>query len=465
MTIRPDPGSFRDPSGGVFEFDGDVYRFLKGPTGATLLDLGRTEFFQELVSDGSVTGFTPVDRSQHAAVYEGLEEGDLVVQHPRLPLISYFFEWPFEMLKAAAECQMKVTRDAFANGYQVKDATAFNLQFVGTKPTFIDVASIEPYQAGSAWTAYAQFCQMFLNPLLFQALTGVAYQPWLRGLPEGLPVKDLRRVLPFRSKLRPGVFQNVVLQDWLNARLAGNQKAVKSIVSRPIPASSVAGTMKGMAAQVSRLKRRRAMSTWSNYEATKSHYSAEADQFKEEFVRSWVGSAKPEMVVDLGCNTGQFSVIAAENADYVVGVDGDEASVGALYERVKESHTNVLPLVIDLLSPSPSLGWAGSERPSFFERCRPDMFLCLALVHHLAIGGNVPLAMVVRWLASVAPRGVVEFVPKDDAMVQRLLVTRPDVFPSYTQDEFEARLEEHFTVRERASLPGSSRVLYSLGPR
>lgn len=464
MTIRRDPGSFRDPSGGVFESGGAVYRFLKGAAGAELLDLGQASFFQELVSEGTVTGFTPVARSDAPEIYEGLEEGDLVVQHPRLPLISYFFEWPFEMLKAAAECQMNVTREAFANGYQVKDATAFNLQFIGTRPTFIDVASIEPYRDGAPWTAYAQFCQMFLNPLLLQALTGVAFQPWLRGLPEGLPVGDLRRLLPFRSKLRRGVFQNVVLQDWLNTRLAGNEKAVSSIVSRPIPASSVAGTMKGIAGQVSRLKRRRALSAWSDYEATKSHYTAAADRFKEEFVRAAVGAIKPEIVVDLGCNTGQFSVIAAESADYVVGVDGDEASVGALYERAKDNHKNILPLVIDLLSPSPGLGWAGTERPPFFERCHAEMFLCLALVHHLTIGGNVPLAMIVPWLAGVAPSGIVEFVPKDDPMVQRLLLTRQDVYPSYTQEEFETRLEEYFTVKERAPISGSARVLYSLGP-
>ena len=465
MTIRRDPGSFRDPSGGVFERDGNLYRFLRGASGADLLELGETTFFQELVSDGVVTGFTAVSASESPSVYEGLEEGDLAVQHPRLPLISYFFEWPFEMLKAAAECQMDVTRNAFANGYLVKDATAFNLQFVGTKPTFIDVASIEPYRAGSAWVAYAQFCQMFLSPLLLQARTGVPFQPWLRGSLEGLPVHELRRLLPFRSKLRPGVFQDVVLQDWLDARLAGNQKAVSSIVSRSFPASSVASLMKRMASQVSRLKRRRSRSTWSDYETTKSHYSAAADEFKEGFVRASVKAAKPKMVIDLGCNTGQFSVIAAENADYVVGVDGDEASVGAFYERVKGSHKNILPLVIDLLSPSPAVGWANTERPPFFERCRADMFLCLALVHHLAISGNVPLAMVVQWLASVAPAGIVEFVPKDDPMVKRLLVTRPDVYPSYTQTEFETQVEQHFTIQERAPIPGSMRVLYRLGPR
>jgi ribosomal protein L11 methylase PrmA len=220
-----------------------------------------------------------------------------------------------------------------------------------------------------------------------------------------------------------------------------------------------------MQKQVQGLKRRKLRTTWSDYEDTKDHYSVAADAFKEEFVRNKLRSSAARTVWDLGANRGQFSLIAAESADQVVAIDFDEAAVGALYERLRGKAKNVLPLVIDFLNPSPGQGWAGVERQSLTARSRADAFLCLALIHHLSISGNVPFSLIASWLASIATSGVVEFVPKDDPMVKRLLLTRRDVYADYTQEHFEACLEPHFEVRERVGIADSKRVLYSLGPK
>jgi ribosomal protein L11 methylase PrmA len=227
----------------------------------------------------------------------------------------------------------------------------------------------------------------------------------------------------------------------------------------------VAGLLKRMEGQVQGLKRRKVKTTWGDYEDTKSHYSGTADTFKEEYVRQALPAAHAKTVWDLGANRGQFSLIAAESADYVVSIDFDEAAVGALYERVRGKHKNILPLVIDFLNPSPGQGWGGVERQSLTSRSEADAFLCLALVHHLSISGNVPFRMIASWLRSIAPSGVVEFVPKDDPMVKRLLLTKRDVYPDYTQEHFEACLEQHFRIKERTGIPESKRTLYSLAPR
>jgi ribosomal protein L11 methylase PrmA len=234
---------------------------------------------------------------------------------------------------------------------------------------------------------------------------------------------------------------------------------------REMPKAAVDALLKRMAKQVSGLKRRKVKTTWSDYEDTKSHYSSAADTFKEEFVRSFVRSSNSKSVWDLGANRGQFSLIAAETADQVVAIDFDEAAVGALYERLRGKATNVLPLVIDFLNPSPGQGWAGTERQGLTTRSNADAFLCLALIHHLSISGNVPLSMIVSWLAEIAPAGVVEFVPKDDPMVKRLLLTKRDVYANYDQSHFEACLEQHFAIKERVVIPESGRILYSLSSR
>lgn len=465
MTIRVDTGSFRDPSGGVIHLDGEIYRYFNGPGASDFSQLSATDFFTDLVASGQLIESCPVSRKEAAEIYAQMKDAELVIRHPRIPFISYPYEWSFEMLKVAAECHLDIARRAFEAGYLIKDATPFNIQFVGHRPVFIDVASIEPYQDGAHWTAYAQFCQMFLNPLRLQELTGVAFQPWLRGSLEGIDVDQLRRLLPLRSKFRKDVFLDVVLQHWFNRAFAANEQAVRSLAQRPVPSSSVAKLLKRMANQTKVLKRPKSRSMWSDYEANRSHYSARGQQFKEDFVRSTLQTQRAKTVWDLGCNRGQFSLIAAEAADYVIAMDADEASVAALYERIRGKVDNLLPLVIDLLNPSPALGWAGEERQSLAARGRPDSFLCLALIHHLSITGNVPLGMVARWLSSIAGAGIVEFVPKDDPMVQRLLITRRDVYHSYSQGDFEANIERHFQINQRAPIPDSGRTLYVLGPR
>jgi ribosomal protein L11 methylase PrmA len=463
--VRSDPGSFRDPSGGVIHSNGSVFRYFRGADAEAFQKLTESAFFRSSVASNLLIESVPVSKAASPELYAFAQGAELVVEHPRLPMVTYPYEWPFEMLKAAAECQMEVTRRAFENGYMVKDATPYNVQFVGGEPTFVDVASIEPYKKGRAWTGYAQFCRTFLNPLLLQSITGVPFQPWLRSSLDGIEPDQLRSLLPWRSKWRKSVFIDVVLQSMLGHKFADDTKSVKTIAGRDIPPQVVSGLLKRVDGQVRGLQRRRRKTTWGDYEDTKDHYSGTADAFKETYVRETVKSANAKTVWDLGANRGQFSLLAAETADLVVAIDFDEAAVGALFERTRGKYKNILPLVIDFLNPSPGQGWGGVERQGLTSRSDADTFLCLALVHHLSISGNVPVRMIASWLRSVAPGGVVEFVPKDDAMVQRLLLTKRDVYPDYTQAHFEACLEEHFRIKERKGIPESKRTLYSLGPR
>jgi hypothetical protein len=461
---RRDPGSFRDPDGGVIHLGDRILRYYRTDAAPAFQALNDSGLLRDLESRDLLVGSTPVDAGDEPEVYEGVrravgEDVGVVVEHPRVPFVSYAYEWPLEMLRDAAVCQLDVAEAALYRGYTVKDATSYNLQFRGPAPVFIDVASFEPHAEGTAWAGYAQFCRMFLNPLLLQSLRGVPFHPWLRHSLAGIDPSDLTRLLSFSNKMRPSVFIHVVLQSFLNRKMAGSA-SVQKAGSQKISKDATLGLVRGLRGAVSKLKRRgNDRSTWIDYEENLP-YAAEARAEKERFVEEAVASVSPRVTWDLGCNRGLYTLIAARHSGQVVAFDFDEPTVGALYETVRGKQSNVLPLVADLMNPSPDQGWAQSERMGLAARGPADFALALALVHHLAIGGNVPLPNVVGWFADVSRAGVIEFVPKSDPMVQRLLSTRPDVFPDYTEAAFERALEDRFTIGERYSLPGSERVLY-----
>jgi len=464
-SVILEPGSFRDPAGAVVLQGGRVFRYLTGAAGDDLLALLDAPWFQQLVEVGAVAGSRPLKRTEAPSLFAIDADVTVVVEHPRIEFVSYAYEWPFEMLRAAAQHQLELTSRAFEHRYIVKDATPYNIQYAGTRPVFIDVPSFEPYAPGEGWRAYSQFSRMFLNPLYVHAYGGIAFQPWLRSSLEGIDTDIVRRLLPLRAKLRKSVFFDVVLQSMLSRRFGNNERVLKSVATRTIPDDVVRGMLGRMTKTIERIRRPKGESAWTGYESAKSHYSGEADAFKEAFVRRTLESARPHTVWDLGCNTGQFSLIAASVAKHVVAIDSDEPSVDALYRRARASHPNILPLVMDLANPSPDQGWAQTERRGFSQRGIADWALCLALIHHIAISGNVPFPRFVDWLASSARSAIIEFVPKSDPMVQRLLLTRKDVYPQYTAERFEAALTQRFRIVERAAVPDCERVLYAVTGR
>jgi hypothetical protein len=458
--VHPDPGSFRDPASGVLLGHNRVFRFFTSGHVADFEALVETGLLKSLVERGAVIETKPLDIEEDPEPYRAVPDVGLLVEHPRIPFISYVYEWPFEMLRAAAIRSLEILQLALEKDLILKDATPYNIQFVGTNPLLIDVGSFERYQEGMPWIAYTQFCRTFLNPLLLQSFTGVPFQMWMRASLDGIEPTHLSSLLPLRHKLRKSVFIDVVLQAWLSRRYSSRSKNAPSLRERPIPKGVITGIVNRLKNSVAGMKRRgKAHSPWLDYEE-QCHYQPEALQYKDRFVEEALASARPQMVWDLGCNVGRYSIMAARHASHVVAMDSDEAAVGALYERISSQHANVLPLTVDFMNPSPSQGWAQEERRGLAERGTTRFALCLALVHHLAISGNVPLRRIVEWLSTITEAGVAEFVPKSDPMVQTLLRTREDVYSNYTQGAFEEALKEHFEITDVARLPNSERVLY-----
>jgi hypothetical protein len=387
----------------------------------------------------------------------------VLLRHERIPFVSYPYEWPFSTLKRAALLQLDLLVDALGAGLILKDATPYNVQWNGPRPVFIDVGSFERYRDGTAWEGYRQFCQLHLYPLLLAAWKGVPFQPWLRGSLDGIHPAEMRNLLSLRDRFRRGATTHVVLHARLEQRYASRTREVKSELKRAgFRKELVLANARKLHRLVEGLEWRGASAAWGAYTQTWTYSERDAER-KAAFVRDAARALAPKLVWDLGCNDGTYSKLCAAECAYVVATDADHHVIDQL---AREEHERILPLVVDLADPPPSLGWRGAERKHLPARGKPDLTLALALVHHLAITRNVPLAELLDWFASLDGALVIEFVDPSDEMAQRLLdAKREGLHGDYTRAEFERLLGERFDVERTEELAEGRRVLYLAHPR
>ena len=400
------------------------------------------------------------ERPLRDATDAGMRNARYLLEHARVPFISYPYEWSFGQLKAAALLHLDLVADALTRGLHLSDASGYNVQFLGANPVFIDVLSFRQYQRGDYWLGQRQFSEQFLNPLLLRALLGIPHNAWLRGSPEGIPSADLNAALPLTRKLSWNVFSQVTLPARVERKQAAT-RAGPTAPRRPLPRAAYRGLIDQLRHWVSKLAARDATpSVWREYESMGT-YADDERRRKRAFVDEFIAAAPPAMLWDIGCNTGDYSEVALRaDARYVVGFDADQGALDAAYARASAGDLDFLPLFLDAANPSPNQGWQQQERCGIEARGPADAILALALVHHLAIGRNVPLPSVLAWLTTLAPRGVVEFVPKNDPAVQRMLAGREDVFDAYDVANFESALTSHARILRAETISTAGRRLY-----
>lgn len=462
-TEQFDPGSFRDRSGRVFYRDEGVYRALDETAALEWRHAAQSDFVRRFMQAGRIV------RTQQSAVPPPDDAPNcwqLVLQHERVPFISYPYEWSCSMLRDAARLHLDLIEAALDEGCILKDATPFNVQFVGAAPVFIDVASIVRLSPGEAWMGYRQFCQLMLYPLMLQAYRGIDFQPVLRGRLDGIDPADMLRHLSVRDRFRGGVFTHVYLHARLQQRFGNPARdARQSLKSHGFHRDLIRANVRKLRRIVDGLQWGDTRSAWSGYTADCRHVAIDAPA-KAEFVRRIAGSRHWNLVWDLGCNTGHYARIAAEFADCVVAMDADHASIDELYRTLqREQVARILPLVVDLADPSPNRGWRGRERRDLPARGRPQLTICLAILHHLVIGRSLPLADVIDWLADLGGELIIEFVGRDDPQVEALLRHRTDQYADYTLENFERLLSSRFDLGRSIPLPTGTRQLLHAIPR
>jgi ribosomal protein L11 methylase PrmA len=456
-----DPASYRDPSGFVYRRDGVVHRQIAASYAPDWEAFTRSPLAARLVEQGKLL---PWSEATLEAAYDG--DAAAVIRPAALDFISHPYEWTFGELRDAALLTLDVELAALDQGFSLKDASAYNVQFRGVRPVLIDHLSFERRESDVPWPAYRQFCEHFLAPLALMAKCDIRCGLMLRSHPDGIPLDLAVGLLPGRTRLRFGLASHL----HLHARAQRGHAEDGAAASRAtLSLERLKALMGNLRSTVSGLHWDPAGTEWADY-AELEHPSYDTGAVgagaKARLVEQMIGEGSGRSCWDLGANTGAYSRIAAGRGYRVLAFDVDPAAAERHYRSLaSEGRTDTTPLVMDLADPSPSLGWAERERPGLLERANADLILALALVHHLAIGRNVPLPMVLDLFARLAPEALVEWVPREDPMVQRMLAGRVDIFDRYTEPGFQDALAKRFEVVARSPIDGSSRVLYHLRRR
>jgi hypothetical protein len=456
-----DPASFRDPAGFVFRRGDVLFRQVQPPGADDWKAFSESGLADRLVADGLMVAHEEVGTELAAA-----DGAAAVIRPDRIGFISYPYEWCFSQLKEAALLTLELQSRALDAGMRLKDASAYNIQFSGGRPIHIDTLSFERAPDTEPWPAYRQFCEHFLAPLALMAHRDVRCGLMLREFIDGIPLDLATSLLPGRTRFNFGLLSHLRMHAGAQRRAARSVpgKGESTPSARTVSPTGQRALLDSLRRTVGGL-RWDPTGHWAEY-ATTTSYSEAATASKGDIVRAMLAAVGGARAWDVGANTGVYSQMAAETGYDVIAWDQDAGSVEAHWRRVRDgAQPRVLPLVLDLSNPSPSLGWGLSERGSFLDRDTPDVALGLALVHHLAIGNNVPLPGVARLFARMAPHAIVEFVPKEDPMVRHLLSSRRDIFDGYTLEGFRDAFGTDFEILREEPVADSPRTLFLLRRR
>jgi len=457
--IVPNAGSFRDPSGQIYSEDGRIYRSIFAPGLRDFESARDAGVYANLIEGGLFVSHEEV------AVGPSTPEGTVIcLSHPRLPMISYPWEWPFSLLKEAALIHMEAMEMILPRGFWLRDATAFNAQFDGKHVVLIDTLSVGKRIPDSPWVAYGQFCSHFLAPLAMAAYGDIRMLSLWRNYIDGFPLDLAAGMAPFWKRYRPGLLMHLTLHARAQAMADKKEDIGKTeAVKQPkVSDRGLIGLIRSLRRTIEGIWWKRSSKVWEAYGDIRTYQTEDVTR-KSEYVDKMVQALSPDMVWDLGANIGEFSLIAASHGAFVVSIDGDPACTEYLYKKVSsgDAPKRILPLTMDLANPSPGLGWDSRERLSLADRGPADLVLALALLHHLVLSACVPFAMIAKWLGALGEHVLVEFVPPDDPMVQKLIRNRRGEHLPYDLQVFQASFGEIFRFQDEMTLP-NGRTLFLL---
>lgn len=437
----PSLPTFRDPSGYVELRSDGAYRTIRAPHDEPMREFLASPLAEKLVAEGRL-----IDSEQVSASGE-----EYVLRHPRVWFQSYPWEWAPSMWAAAAKLTLTLGYELVEQGWQLKDATPLNILFRGGRPVLVDVGSVERRDTKqTVWLAYGQFVRTFLLPMLAHTRLGWPLAATMTRR-DGFEPEEIYAALGWRGRLRQPALSAVTLPALLAKKVKSSGAASARPMADPEVSRHVAlRALKGLESQIKRVTPPQRVSTWSDYAATATHYSDQDHERKRQFVRESLGS-NPGRVLDVGCNTGVYSMLAAEAGADVVAIDTDAQAVDRLWLRTHAdaAGTKILPLHVDLAFPTPATGWENHESASFLARTQEsfDKVMMLAVIHHLLLSAQIPLDRIAALIVEITRRDlIIEWVPATDEKFREILRGRDEMYAHLTEEAFREAFNRHFAV-------------------
>lgn len=460
--LERDGGSYRDDFGYVYSLNNRIYRVLSDKGERHFQKLHKSAILEELYEKKYIV---KTDIVMDDEIIKFFPAPSMVLEHAKIDNLTYPYEWGFEQLKTAALFHLDFQLYLLQREFVLRDASAYNVQFLGPTPVFIDVLSIAPYEKGEIWFGYKQFCENFLFPLLLTAKLGISHRQLYRSNLEGISREEITALLPIRSLVSIDAISHIVIPNFISKRANSQFSAVnkRTVDEERLSISKYRAILQNLRNWIGSLEAKVGKSVWSEY-ADNTSYTETEENLKLKTITSFVRKHKIRNFLDLGCNTGLYSRAALNGgAKSGVSIDFDQRSVDALFLQAKSEKLNLLPVCVDLTNPSPGQGWLQSERKGFDERFRTEATFSLALMHHLIIAKNIPLQQAVEFLVQFSPKGLIEYVPQNDEMAQVLLRQRRNNAISYTREDFEQVLSRIKNICAVTEVKSTGRIMYEYG--
>ena len=442
--MEREPSSFRDPEGFLFYEDDKIKRALKTPEAIQRMDvLLKSKFYQDL----------------HSKLIPTIMKNEVLI-HEKVNLVTYPYEWSFSMLADAALVQLGILEKGLNEGYILKDGSAYNCLYHQGKMVFVDILSVDRMKDRYIWDGYHQFCEHFLYPLMLKAYKKINFQNLWRGSGDGISTHNFYQLLNFHDYFKKGIFLHSVLKTRLTNTIQ-KETVIDTQASGQNQKHALTKLVHNLKAIILRLRDIHSTSIWTDY-AKNNTYTDGKNSQKHAYIEKFLQSlTSKDSLVDLGCNTGEYTEIASKYVKLVKAVDFDADCIDRLYLKILKGKcsTNIVPIVGDLMNLSPAQGWVLSEQKDLVGRLKSNSFLALALIHHICISKNVPLGHFIEFLSHMGDKGIIEWVDIEDPMVKVLLKNRKNIFDNYTWDHFKSAVERYFILDETFQFQGSGRIL------
>jgi SAM-dependent methyltransferase len=449
--------TFRDPAGSLESRPDGAYRFVRAPYDAEVQAFLDLPLARDLVRSGRLIASEIISRDGNSQM--------LLMSHPLIFFSSYPWEWPPVLWRAAAELTLNLCRDLLKDGWILKDATPLNVLFQGVEPIFVDVLSIQRVNWDQpVWHAYGQFIRTFLLPMLANTKLGWPLQATLIRR-DGYEPEDIFSALPWYARMQQPALSSVTLPKLL-AKFTGSIKVGEKagFLKEPGLVNEILlSSLSYLEGQIRRIPSTSSSSRWSNYADTSSHYDDEDQSHKKGFVTRALTRSRSSRVLDVGCNIGTYSLLAAELDAKVVAIDSDPQTVDRLCRRGAK---NVLPLCVDLAFPTPAIGWENREYSSFMSRCADfDTVMMLAVLHHLLLSSQISLDHIAALCNRLTTDYLImEWVPPKDPKYIEIMRGREAIYSHITEAAFREAFASYFSVIDELTL-ANGRTLFHLQRR